>query len=134
MYVLIERDRLPEGRHYERMPDGRCIVSGREAKMFGSLDGVTLVPDAATLNALRTKMLEEARTDNGDEALADGEKGGDTAEEPLATAEEETAPEPEAPEETADEEPEDQAGNGQDEADAPEAGQEEPTEEEGGEA
>ena len=39
--------------------------------MFGSLDGVTLVPDAATLNTLRTKMLAENGTANGEETVAD---------------------------------------------------------------
>jgi hypothetical protein len=56
MYVLIEKERLPQGRHYERMPDGRCIVSGREARMLGALEGVTLVPNAAELNRMRLGM------------------------------------------------------------------------------
>lgn len=56
MYVLIEKSRLPEGRHYETMPDGRCIVSGREARLMGALEGVTLVPNTAELNKLRAKM------------------------------------------------------------------------------
>lgn len=59
MYILIERERLPEGRHYERMPDGRCIVSGREAKMMGTLEGVTIVPNTALLNQLRGQLPEE---------------------------------------------------------------------------
>jgi hypothetical protein len=56
MYVLIERSRLPEGRHYETMPDGRAIVSGREARLMGALEGVTLVPNTAVLNELRSKI------------------------------------------------------------------------------
>ncbi|MBR1556697.1 MAG: hypothetical protein IJ647_02875 [Prevotella sp.] len=56
MYVLIEKSRLPEGKHYETMPDGRCIVSGREARLMGALEGVTLVPNTAVLNELRKKM------------------------------------------------------------------------------
>ena len=38
------------------MPDGRCIVSGREARLMGALEGVTLVPNTAELNKLRAKM------------------------------------------------------------------------------
>lgn len=53
MYVLIERSRLPQDRHYEMMPDGRAIVSGREARTMGALEGVTLVPNTAVLNQLR---------------------------------------------------------------------------------
>lgn len=52
MYILIERSRLPEGRHYELMPDGRAIVSGREARMMGTLDGVTVVMNTAELERL----------------------------------------------------------------------------------
>lgn len=90
MYVLIERERLPEGRHYERMPDGRCIVSGREAKMFGSLDGVTLVPDAATLNTLRTKMLAEKSS--GEETVADMDNEENVQEESQAAVAQDGAP------------------------------------------
>lgn len=56
MYILIEESRLPKGRHYEKMPDGRCIVSGREARLMGALEGVTLVPNTAVLNKLRAKI------------------------------------------------------------------------------
>ena len=56
MYLLIEKSRLPEGRHYETMPDGRCIVSGREARTMGALENVTIVPNTAVLNELRSKM------------------------------------------------------------------------------
>lgn len=56
MYFLIERDRLPEGRHYELMPDGRAIVSGREARMLGTLDGVTVVMGTAQLEQMRRQM------------------------------------------------------------------------------
>jgi hypothetical protein len=56
MYLLIEKSRLPKGRHYETMPDGRAIVSGREARLMGALEGVTLVPNTAVLNELRSKM------------------------------------------------------------------------------
>ena len=56
MYFIIERDRLPQDRHYELMPDGRAIVSGNEAKMMDMLEGVTVVQTAAQLEALRDKM------------------------------------------------------------------------------
>lgn len=56
MYILVEESRLPKGRHYEKMPDGRCIVSGREARLMGALEGVTLVPNTAVLNKLRAKI------------------------------------------------------------------------------
>lgn len=52
MYIIIDRKRLPANRHYELMPDGRAIVSGREARMLGTLEGVTVVPDAATLHKM----------------------------------------------------------------------------------
>lgn len=55
MYVLMERSRLPKDRHYELMPDGRAIVSGREAKMMGALEGVTIVPNTAVLMQMRTQ-------------------------------------------------------------------------------
>lgn len=56
MYFIIERDRLPQDRHYELMPDGRAIVSGNEAKMMDTLENVTVVQTAAQLEALRNKM------------------------------------------------------------------------------
>jgi hypothetical protein len=56
MYFIIERDKLPQDRHYELMPDGRAIVSGNEAKMMDMLEGVTVVQTAAQLEALRDKM------------------------------------------------------------------------------
>jgi len=56
MYFIIERDRLPQDRHYELMPDGRAIVSGNEAKMMDTLENVTVVQTAAQLEALRDKM------------------------------------------------------------------------------
>ena len=58
MYILIERSRLPKDRHYETMPDGRAIVSGREARTLGALEGVTLVPNSAVLNELRSKVTK----------------------------------------------------------------------------
>jgi len=56
MYFIIERDKLPQDRHYELMPDGRAIVSGNEAKMMDTLEGVTVVQTTAQLEALRKKM------------------------------------------------------------------------------
>ena len=56
MYFIIERDRLPQDRHYELMPDGRAIVSGNEAKMMDTIENVTVVQTAAQLEALRDKM------------------------------------------------------------------------------
>ena len=56
MYLLIERNRLPKNRHYERMPDGRAIVSGREARTMGTLEGVTLVMNTAELEKLRRQQ------------------------------------------------------------------------------
>lgn len=59
MYAIIEQERLPEAlknRHYEKMPDGRCIVSGREVRTLGVLEGVTLVFNAAELAKLRSKL------------------------------------------------------------------------------
>ena len=70
MYILIERERLPEGRHYERMPDGRCIVSGREAKMMGTLEDVTIVPNTALLNQLRGQVATEPNEKAVDETDA----------------------------------------------------------------
>lgn len=56
MYYIIERNKLPKDRHYELMPDGRAIVSGAEAKMLDTLDGVTIVPTVAQLEVLRKKL------------------------------------------------------------------------------
>lgn len=56
MYFIIDRDKLPQNRHYELMPDGRAIVSGNEAKMMDTLEGVTVVQTTAQLEALRNKM------------------------------------------------------------------------------
>ena len=55
MYILIDRKRLSKGRHYELMPDGRAIVSGREARMMGTLSGVTVVMNTAELEQMRRK-------------------------------------------------------------------------------
>ena len=52
MYFIIDRSKLPADRHYELMPDGRAIVSGREARMMGTLEGVTVVQDANELRRL----------------------------------------------------------------------------------
>lgn len=52
MYFIVRRDLLPANRHYELMPDGRAIVSGREARLLGTLEGVTVVPDANTLRQM----------------------------------------------------------------------------------
>jgi hypothetical protein len=56
MYFIIDRDKLPQDRHYELMPDGRAIVSGNEAKMMDTLDNVTVVQTTAQLEALRKQM------------------------------------------------------------------------------
>jgi hypothetical protein len=56
MYFIIDRDKLPQNRHYELMPDGRAIVSGNEAKMMDTLEDVTVVQTTAQLEALRNKM------------------------------------------------------------------------------
>lgn len=64
MYILIDRDRLPEGRHYELMPDGRAIVSGREARMMGTLDGVTVVTGTAQLEQMRRQMAVSRNQNN----------------------------------------------------------------------
>ena len=37
------------------MPDGRAIVSGREARMMGTLSGVTVVMNTAELEQMRRK-------------------------------------------------------------------------------
>lgn len=56
MYFIIERNKLPQDRHYELMPDGRAIVSGNEAKMMDTLENVTVVQTTAQLEALRKQM------------------------------------------------------------------------------
>jgi hypothetical protein len=61
MYFIIDRDKLPQDRHYELMPDGRAIVSGNEAKMMDTLDGVTVVQTTAALEALRQNMLNQQK-------------------------------------------------------------------------
>ena len=61
MYFIIDRDKLPKDRHYELMPDGRAIVSGNEAKMMDTLDGVTVVQTTAALEALRKNMLNQQK-------------------------------------------------------------------------
>lgn len=62
MYVLIDGSRLPKNRHYEKMPDGRCIVSGREARTMGALDGVTIVPNTAVLQELIARQEKELKS------------------------------------------------------------------------
>lgn len=61
MYFIIDREKLPQDRHYELMPDGRAIVSGNEAKMMDTLDGVTVVQTTAALEALRQNMLNQKK-------------------------------------------------------------------------
>ena len=61
MYFIIDREKLPQDRHYELMPDGRAIVSGNEAKMMDTLDGVTVVQTTAALEALRQNMLNQQK-------------------------------------------------------------------------
>lgn len=61
MYFLIDRQKLPQNRHYELMPDGRAIVSGNETKMMDTLDGVTVVQTTAALEALRQNMLNQKK-------------------------------------------------------------------------
>lgn len=61
MYFIIDRDKLPQDRHYELMPDGRAIVSGNEAKMMDTLDGVTVVQTTAAMEALRQNMLNQQK-------------------------------------------------------------------------
>jgi len=61
MYFIIDRDKLPQDRHYELMPDGRAVVSGNEAKMMDTLDGVTVVQTTAALEALRQNMLNQKK-------------------------------------------------------------------------
>lgn len=75
MYILIEQDRLPEGRHYEKMPDGRCIVSGREARMMGTLEDVTIVMNTAELEKLRrVKSPEQTESANKDNTAVNDEE------------------------------------------------------------
>ena len=61
MYFIIDREKLPQDRHYELMPDGRAIVSGNEAKMMDTLEGVTVVQTTAALEALRQNMLNQKK-------------------------------------------------------------------------
>lgn len=61
MYFIIDREKLPQDRHYELMPDGRAIVSGNETKMMDTLDGVTVVQTTAALEALRQNMLNQKK-------------------------------------------------------------------------
>lgn len=61
MYFIIDREKLPQDRHYELMPDGRAIVSGNEAKMMDTLEGVTVVQTTAALEALRQNMLNQQK-------------------------------------------------------------------------
>lgn len=61
MYVLIDGSRLPQDRHYEKMPDGRCIVSGREARMMGAQGGVTVVPNTAVLQEMIARQEKELK-------------------------------------------------------------------------
>lgn len=73
MYLLIEESRLPNDRHYEKMPDGRCIVGGTEARMMGTLEGVTIVPTTTALQELIAAQEEalatqhEPENNNGEE-------------------------------------------------------------------
>lgn len=59
MYFIIDRDKLPQDRHYELLPDGRAIVSGNEAKMMDTLEGVTVVQTAAGLDQLRNQLKKK---------------------------------------------------------------------------
>lgn len=61
MYFIIDREKLPKDRHYELMPDGRAIVSGNEAKMMDTLEGVTVVQTTAALEELRQNMLNQKK-------------------------------------------------------------------------
>lgn len=82
MYLLIEESRLPDGRHYEKMPDGRCIVSGSEARMMGTLEGVTIVPTTTALLELIAAQEESADTVQQEESAGvQQEPGNDTEEE-----------------------------------------------------
>ena len=60
MYFLIDTEKNQKNRHYELMPDGRAIVSGREARMLGTIEGATVVMDAATLERMRASMKGNA--------------------------------------------------------------------------
>lgn len=53
------------------MPDGRCIVSGREAKVMGLMDGVTIVPNTTILNELRRKYAAANAEAAGENEVAD---------------------------------------------------------------
>lgn len=70
MYILIEKERLPEGRHYETMPDGRCIVSGREARMMGIIEGVTVVMNTAELEKMRRVQTPDQETSDNEQGTA----------------------------------------------------------------
>jgi hypothetical protein len=59
MYFIIDRDKLPQDRHYELLPDGRAIVSGNEAKMMDTLEGVTVVQTSAGLDQLRNQLKKK---------------------------------------------------------------------------
>ena len=87
MYFIIERERLPQGRHYETLPDGRCIVGINEAKTMDTLDGVTVVQTVAALERLRESILQEMggaapqQTIDETEIPGETETEGDVAEE-----------------------------------------------------
>ncbi|MBR0263914.1 MAG: hypothetical protein IJQ60_08520 [Prevotella sp.] len=60
MYVIIKKEKLPEQfqtRHFEKMPDGRCIVSGREAKLLGTLESATIVFTSNELAKLKARTV-----------------------------------------------------------------------------
>ncbi len=62
MYFIMDREKLPQDRHYELLPDGRAIVSGNEAKMMDTLEGVTVVQTAAGLDQLRKQLKNKLKT------------------------------------------------------------------------
>lgn len=93
MYFIIERERLPQGRHYETLPDGRCIVGVNEAKTMDTLDGVTVVQTAAALERLRESILREMGTTAPQQAADGTENPGETATEGTAADEPETVAE-----------------------------------------
>lgn len=57
----MDREKLPHDRHYELLPDGRAIVSGNEAKMMDTLEGVTVVQTAAGLDQLRKQLKNKLK-------------------------------------------------------------------------
>ncbi len=61
MYFIMDREKLPQDRHYELLPDGRAIVSGNEAKMMDTLEGVTVVQTAAGLDQLRKQLKNKLK-------------------------------------------------------------------------